>query len=189
MDVVKLNDTITEIENQAEVLKSTVKIYKEFENTLQEVSAGIETYENVGNDISKLKKEMEDSLEKQFKFLDNLDNKLDDIKSEMGKQINFLRQENKGAYKTLEEGLYSKLERHKSDIQVDIRNEGAQIERGLKNALDEKFISISKELENKFHDLKGTFEGGIRKQNKFLIVISIITILNLILCGLLFFMK
>lgn len=181
MDAVRLNNTITEIENEAKKLKSTVEIYTEFKKTLEEVSAGIEMYENVESDINKVKVDIEESLKRQFDFLDNLDKRVGDIKSGIGEQLELLRQENKNLYKDLEDSMSSKLEKHKSDIQVDIRNEGIQIERGFKNSLDEKFISFGEGLKNKFDSFRDSLEGKINKQSTYLIIISAAMILNLML--------
>lgn len=177
MNAGKLDKTIEEIENQSEKLKSITKVYEELGKLQEEVAAGVESYEEIANSLNNIKSEIENSIKNQSDFWDKLRNDVVDFNKGYNKQIELLREENKSLYNSLENIVSSKLEKHKSDIQVEIRNEGMQIERGFKNAIDEKFISLETSLNKKF------------SKNNIFTVIGIITSLIILVLLILMMIK
>ena len=66
------------------------------------------------------------------------------------KKIQELYQDNKNFQKELDASLITRLDKHKSDIQVEIRNEGSQIQRSFETTLDTNFNSMETKLKELF---------------------------------------
>ena len=66
------------------------------------------------------------------------------------KKIQELYQDNKNFQKELDASLITRLDKHKSDIQVDLRNEGTQIQRGFETTLNTNFNSMESKLKELF---------------------------------------
>ena len=91
------------------------------------------------------------SISKQVKYrLDESKEHLKKLNSEMLKKIQELYQDNKKFQKELDSSLITRLDKHKSDIQVEIRNEGAQIQRGFETTLNSNFSSMELKLKKLF---------------------------------------
>jgi len=139
----ELNKTISELEMQVKKFKNISEVYSELIA--------------LKSDLVRLKEQISYSSEKLTGIADNLDSKL----SSYEKLFTELSKDNKSFQKELEQHITSKLEKHKSDIQVEIRNEGTQIQRGFENSLTLNFNnlqSIMKEVyskqEKKINSLK-----------------------------------
>lgn len=128
----ELNKTISELESQVKKFKSISELYSEME-TLK-------------LDLVKLKEQGSDSSEKIKIISERLDNKL----ASYEKLLSELNKDNKTFQRELEQHITSKLDKHKSDIQVEIRNEGTQIQRGFENSLTQNFNKIESKLQEFF---------------------------------------
>ena len=65
-------------------------------------------------------------------------------------KIGELYQDNKNFQKELDGSLVTRLDKHKSDIQVEIRNEGTQIQRGFETTLNSNFNTMESKLNEYF---------------------------------------
>jgi len=128
----ELNNTITELETQVEKFKSISELYYEILN--------------LKLDLVTLKDQSKSSSGKIKIIIEKLDSKLaiyENLLSELTK-------DNKIFQKELEQYITSKLEMHKSDIQVEIRNEGVQIQRGFENSLTQNFNNLQSKMQDIF---------------------------------------
>jgi hypothetical protein len=141
MDLDKLDKTIKELDQSSKQIKGFSEIFSELAKLQNAVSQNNDFFKSAASKLEKISAALEDEL-KAFK----------------------------ATFKELENTLMSRLDRHKSDIQVDIRNEGTQIQRGFENSLTSNF----NRLENKVNEQFKTFEGQI-KGNKTLIIICLIS--------------
>lgn len=131
-DFKKLDSAIKELEKQSNDLKDFNAVYAE---------------------IGKLKQDLLDNL----KFLRENNKGLTDISKEVEKRlddsqkkIDELYRDNKAFQKELDSSIASRLDKHKSDIQVEIRNEGAQIQRAFETTLSSNFNQIESRMKEAF---------------------------------------
>lgn len=159
----ELNKTISELETQVKKFKSISEVYSEL-SVLK-------------SDLVRLKEQSSDSSEKLKIITEKLDSKL----ATYEKLLSELTKDNKNFQKELEEHITSKLEKHKSDIQVEIRNEGVQIQRGFENSLTLNFNS----LQSKIQEI-------LLKQEKQINSLKIVVYIAIVLClglGAIIFLK
>lgn len=125
----ELNKTISELETQVRKFKSISEVYSEL-TVLK-------------SDLIRLKEQSSDSSEKLKVIIDKLDSKL----ASYEQLLTELSKDNKSFQKELEQHITSKLDKHKSDIQVEIRNEGTQIQRGFENSLTLNFNNLQSKMQ------------------------------------------
>jgi len=152
MDYGKLDKTINELEQSSKQLKGFSELFSELSSLHNSV------------------KENNDFFKSASTKLENVSNSIDNSLKDFQK-----------TFKELDNSLVSRLDRHKSDIQVEIRNEGTQIQRGFENSLNSNFNNLENKVNEKFRE----FEIKI-KSNKTLIIISLIS--GLINIGLIAFL-
>jgi len=132
----ELNNTITELETQVEKFKSISELYYEMLN--------------LKLDLVTLKDQSKSSSEKIKIIIEKLDSKLAIYENLLFE----LTKSNKVFQKELEQYITSKLEMHKSDIKVEIRNEGVQIQRGFENSLTQNFNNLQSKMQEIFSSMK-----------------------------------
>jgi DNA repair exonuclease SbcCD ATPase subunit len=125
----ELNKTISELETQVKKFKSISEVYSELIV--------------LKSDLIKLKEQSRSSSEKLKTTTEKLDAKLEGYE----KLLSDLAKGNKNFQKELEQYITSKLDKHKSDIQVEIRNEGTQIQRGFENSLTLNFNNLQTKIQ------------------------------------------
>ncbi len=148
-DLEKLDNTIKELEKQSNDLKDFNAVYAEIAKLKQDLLENLKLLKENNKGLSDISKEVE-------KRLDESQKKIDEI-----------YKDNKAFQKELDASIASRLDKHKSDIHVDIRNEGTQIQRAFETTLNSNF----NQMESK---MKVAFE---RQTKQF----SILKILNSIL--------
>ncbi|MCB0538385.1 MAG: hypothetical protein KDE33_12760 [Bacteroidetes bacterium] len=148
----ELNKTISELEMQVKKFKSISEVYSEF-------SA-------FKSDLIRIKEQSGDSTNK----INTITEKLDDKLATYEKLLTELSKENKSFQKELEQHITSKLDKHKSDIQVEIRNEGTQIQRGFENSLILNFNN----LQSKIQEIYSKQEKKISLLQTLLIVVIVL---------------
>jgi len=97
----------------------------------------------------------------------HIDSKIDEVNNLTQKNIQELYQDNKNFQKELDASLITRLNKHKSNIQIEIRNEGSQIQRAFETTLNSNFNS----MESKLKDL---FEVQSKQLNMLKILIFIV---------------
>lgn len=125
----ELNKTISELEMQVKKFKNISEVYSE-------LSA-------LKSDLIRIKEQCGDSAVKIKTITEKLDGKLVTYE----KLLTELSKDNKSFQKELEQHITSKLDKHKSDIQVEIRNEGTQIQRGFENSLTLNFNNLQSKIQ------------------------------------------
>jgi hypothetical protein len=123
-----LNKTISDFESEVKKFKSVAEVYSELAKLKAE--------------LAKLHSVSQEGAAKIKLISDKLEAKL----VEYEKLLKNLEKSNRNFQKELEQHITSKLEKHKSDIQVEIRNEGLQIQRGFENSLNLNFNNLQLKL-------------------------------------------
>lgn len=142
-DLAKLDNAIKELEEQSNDLKEFNKVYSEIGKLKSDISENLRLLKEKNDDFESLSKRIQERLEESKKQLENLE-------SELIKKIQELYQDNKNFQKELDSSINSRLEKNKSDIQVEIRNEGTQIQRAFENALISNFNNMESKLKEQF---------------------------------------
>lgn len=145
-DLEKLDNAIKELEKQSNDLKDFNAIYAEIANLKQDISGNLKLLKENNKELTEISKQVEQRL-------DDYQKKIDDI-----------YKDSKAFQKELDSSLSSRLEKHKSDIQIEIRNEGAQIQRAFETVLNSNF----NKLESKVWD-------AFERQTKQLSILKILT--------------
>ena len=85
-----------------------------------------------------------------------------------------LYDDNKKYQKELDATLNSKLEKNKSDIEVTVRNEGAQIQRAFETSLKSNFTEMSRAIDDRFDTQSKT----VKRNTTLLIVILLVQLVT-----------
>lgn len=165
MDLEKMDSIVNELEQSSKQLKGFTDVYAEVSTLQSKISQNLELIKENNNNLNIvsdfLKRQIEENT-KQLKVInDFLEQKIEEI-----------YKDNKAFQKELDSTLLTRLEKHKSDIHVDLRNEGAQIQRAFETKLNSIFI----EIESKFKtliDLQSKEIQTVKFLNFILIIISL----------------
>lgn len=139
-DLEKLDSVIKELVDQSNELKAFNAVYSEIGKIKSDISENLNVLKENNEGFESLSSEIQVNLEQSKKLLENL-------QSEQLRKIQELYQDNKNFQKDLDSSLASRLEKNKSDIQVEIRNEGSQIQRSLENTLTSSLNQMELKLE------------------------------------------
>lgn len=142
-DLEKLDRTIQELELQSNELKEFNKIYAEIGKLKQDISDNLSLLKENNDGFKALSNEIESRLQKAEEQAE----KLEDV---LSKKVQELYQDNKNFQKELDNNLTTRLEKHKSDIQLEVRNEGTQIQRAFELTLNSNFNAMESKLKEKF---------------------------------------
>lgn len=142
-DLKKLDNTIKELEKQSNDLKNFNKAYSEIAKLKDEISNSLLLLKENNNGFNKISTEVKLRLEKTKKQVENLENGL-------LKKIQEFYQDNKNFQKELDGSLITRLNKHKSDITVDLRNEGTQIQRAFETTLNSKLNKMESNTRERF---------------------------------------
>ncbi|WP_446787392.1 hypothetical protein [Macellibacteroides fermentans] len=196
IDVKKLHKTIDELENHSATLARVAVLYENLEKFKTEldilstiISKNEALFRKTEADIREAIEALKAQLAKMPIELNALREEIDKSSTAMCQEINRIleasAENQKAALGTLLKDLQSLQSKHRSDIEVAIRNEGAQIQRGLENIVKEKILTIQTMLEKSFSDV----EAKIIKQNRYLLICFALTGINtaLLLAALWFF--
>jgi hypothetical protein len=142
-DLKKLDNVVKELEEQSNELKEFNKIFSEIGRIKQDISKNIDLQKENNNNFRFLSGDIQ-------KRLENSQNQFENLKVEFLGKIQELYQDNKSFQKELDASIVTRLDKHKSDIQLEIRNEGAQMQRSFENALISNFNSLEAKINEKF---------------------------------------
>lgn len=143
-DLEKLDNAIKELEIQSNDLKDFNKVYSEIGKLKDGISNSLTILKDNNDGFSSISNEVKLRLEESKKQIETLEN-------ELVKKIQVLYQDNKNFQKELDASLITRLDKHKSDIQVEVRNEGTQIQRGFETTLNTNFNSMESKLKELFN--------------------------------------
>lgn len=142
-DLEKLDNTIKELEKQSNDLKNFNEVYSEIAKLKDGISNSLSLLKENNDGFNKISTEVKSRLEKTKKQVESLEN-------ELLKKIQELYQDNKKFQKELDESLITRLNKHKSDIKVDLRNEGTQIQRAFETTLNSNINSMESKIKELF---------------------------------------
>jgi hypothetical protein len=143
MDLEKLDNVVNELEQNSRQLKDFTTIYSEIGDLQLRLSRNLGFIEennknlNIVSDV--LKRKTEENT-KQLKVLNDF----------LEQKIEVIYKDNKSFQKDLDSTLITRLDKHKSDIQIEIRNEGTQIQRAFETTLNSNFNSIEIKIKERF---------------------------------------
>lgn len=143
-DLTKLVNTINELEEQSNNLKEFNKVYGEIGKLKQDIANSLRLLKENNEGLGIVSEKIQSRLVKSEKQIEKLE-------SELLKKIQELYQDNKNFQKELDASLITRLDKHKSDIQVEIRNEGTQIQRAFEISLNTNFNSMESKLKKNFY--------------------------------------
>lgn len=143
-DLEKLDNAIKELEIQSNDFKEISEMYAEIAKLKDGIFENLALLKENNEGFNTISEEVTSRLE-------NSKEQLDKIESELVRKIQELYQDNKNFQKELDGSLVTRLDKHKSDIQVEIRNEGTQIQRGFETTLNSNFSSMESKLKEHFN--------------------------------------
>ena len=132
MDLEKLDNAVKELEKQSTELKNLSSVYSEIAKLKQDILENIRLLKENNKELATISSEVEKHLE------------------ESRKKIDEIYRDNKAFQKELDTSIVSRLDKHKSDIQVDIRNEGTQIQRSFATTLNFNFNQMESQIKDAF---------------------------------------
>jgi hypothetical protein len=143
MDLEKLDNVINELEQNSKQLKDFTAIYSEISTLQSNISHNLKLIEENNknlNSVSDVIKKQTEENTKQLKVANDF----------LEQKIGEIYKDNKAFQKELDSTLTTRLEKHKSDIQVEIRNEGTQIQRAFETTLNSNFNSMETKIKERF---------------------------------------
>lgn len=154
-DLEKLDNAINELEKQSNSLRDFSSVYAEIAKLKQDIADNLKLLEENNHGLSEVSKETE-------KYLAELQRKIEEI-----------FKDNKSFQKELDGSITSRLEKHRSDIQVEIRDQGTQAQRAFETTLN----SIFNQMESKF---KAEFDRQVKQLStlKILMLVLIAMVLG-----------
>ncbi len=142
-DLTKLDDAIKELEIQSKDLVEFNKVYSEIGNLKSELNENLKLLEKNNKGFESLSESIHEKLG-QFK------KQIEKFEVDLLELIQELYKDNKNFQKELDSSITSRLEKNKSDIQIEIRNEGIQIQRALENSLTSSFNNMETSIKEQF---------------------------------------
>jgi len=160
----KLNNAIKDLEEQSNDLKEFNKVYSEIAKLKSDIKDNLKLLREYNKGFESISVNINDNLENSKKQFENLE-------SDLLKKINELYRDNKNFQKELDSSINSRLEKNKSDIQVEIRNEGIQIQRTFENIITSSFNNMDSTLNEYFQAQE---QDLINLKHLFYLVIAIL---------------
>ena len=160
-DLVKLDNVINELESQSRELLEVNKLLSEVATLKDELAKSLVVLEENNKGFESLTENLKTSIKQS---LEKLASKVDELYGD-----------NKRFYKELDALLHSLLEKHKSDIQVEVRNESQQIRDEIRD--------LQSDLERKTNLLSSKVEETNTQQNKKSTILMVLLFLILCLSG------
>ena len=139
----KLDNTIEQLERQSRDLEEFARIYKLISSLKSDIESSQAKIVENNDSFSELVDKIQKVLGEYSESLESMENKLLE-------KVRELYDDNKKYQKDLDGTINSKLEKNKSDIEVTVRNEGAQIQRAFETSLKSNFTEMSRAIDDRF---------------------------------------
>ena len=139
----KLDNTIEQLERQSRDLEEFARIYKLISSLKSDIELSQAKIVENNDSFSELVDKIQKALGEYSESLETMENKLLE-------KVRELYDDNKKYQKDLDGTINSKLEKNKSDIEVTVRNEGAQIQRAFETSLKSNFTEMSGAIDDRF---------------------------------------
>jgi protein subunit release factor A len=144
MDLEKLDSIVNELEHNSQQLKGFTAVYSEISTLQSNISRNLELIEENNkslNSISDVIRQKTEENTEQLKVANDF----------LEQKIGEIYKDNKAFQKELDAMLITRLDKHKSDIQIEIRNEGTQIQRAFETTLNSNFNSMESKIKEQFN--------------------------------------
>lgn len=162
----KLDNTIEQLERQSRDLEEFARIYKLISSLKSDIESSQAKIVENNDSFSELVDKIQKVLGEYSESLESMENKLLE-------KVRELYDDNKKYQKDLDGTINSKLEKNKSDIEVTVRNEGAQIQRAFETSLKSNFTEMSGAIDDRF-DLQSK---TVMRNTTLLIVILLVQLI------------
>jgi len=143
MDLEKLDSVVNELEHNSKQLKDFTAVYSEISALQSNISRNLELIDENNKSLNSvsdvIKKKTEENTEQLKVTNDFLEQKIGEI-----------YKDNKAFQKELDATLITRLDKHRSDIQIEIRNEGTQIQRAFETTLNSNFNKMESKIKERF---------------------------------------
>lgn len=143
MDLEKLDSVVNELEHNSKQLKDFTAVYSEISTLQSNISRNLELIEENNkslNSVSDVIKKKTEENTQQLKVANEF----------LEQKIGEIYKDNKSFQKELDATLITRLDKHKSDIQIEIRNEGTQIQRAFETTLNSNFNTMEGKIKERF---------------------------------------
>lgn len=160
----KLDETISDLEKQAEMLKQNNKVLAKVADLSNQIDKGV-------NELAQGNKNFDTVKTEIHKSLTSLNNEVTNIEKQNKKHIETILNSNKKFLREFEETVSSKIERFSSDIQVTIRQERTQLQESLQN-----------NITNQFNNLESKQKELFNQQTKQISLLRTLLIVTIVLC-------
>ena len=160
----KLDETISDLEKQAEMLKQNNKVLAKVADLSNQIDKGV-------NELTQGNKNFDTVKTEIHKSLTSLNNEVTNIEKQNKKHIETILNSNKKFLREFEETVSSKIERFSSDIQVTIRQERTQLQESLQN-----------NITNQFNNLESKQKELFNQQTKQISLLRTLLIVTIVLC-------
>lgn len=163
-NLTKLDETISDLEKQAEMLKQNNKVLAKVADLSNQIDKGVNELVQGNKNFDTVKTEI-------HKSLTSLNNEVTNIEKQNEKLIETILNSNKKFLREFEETVSSKIERFSSDIQVTIRQERTQLQESLQN-----------NITNQFNNLESKQKELFNQQTKQIFLLKTLLIVTIVLC-------
>lgn len=144
-DLEKLDNAINDFLEQSDNLKEFSQVYSEISKLKNDISRSLDLLKTNNEGFELLSGEI-------LQRLRGSEQQLEKLETSLLKKIQELYLDNKNFQKELDSSILSRLEKHKSDIQVEVRSEGSQIQRAFENSLNTNFINMMSKVEDLYDE-------------------------------------
>ncbi len=168
IDARELNNAIECLESEVQNIKKLSKIIDNIEKLNKDVSLNNESYKDAIERIRKIKNE-------NISFNKELISSYNELENELLTQLQNIRNENKKSHLEFDEILSSRLDRNKSDIQITMHKNNNKVIDDIEDKVSSKIL----ELNNNIKVYNDDLNKKIAKQNKLMIVLIVMFLLNI----------
>lgn len=150
----KLDETIGQLEKQAEMLKQNNNVLAKVSELAKSIEEGVAELSSGNNNFDGTKKDIQNSLK-------SLNDSVSNLEKENEKHIDSIITANKKYLSELEEIVSSKIKRFSSDIEVTIRQERSQLQESLQNSLTTHFNRLEEKHSKQISLLRNMLVAGL----------------------------
>lgn len=143
MDLEKLDSVVNELELNSKQLKDFTDVYSEISSLQSNISHNLQLIEQNNKSLNSVSSVIKKKTEENTELLKVANEFLE-------QKIGEIYKDNKSFQKELDATLITRLDKHKSDIQVEIRNEGTQIQRAFETTLNSNFNTMQSKIKEQF---------------------------------------
>lgn len=214
VDVKKLDSAIESLEYEIDNIKNLSKIVTDIAILNEDVSANNKSSNDVIEELMIIKKELSDTIGTYERFIEDvkqglerinntldsrvfeiqkdniefnksLENSYKEIENDLLTKLQNIRSENKKMYLEFDDLLSSKLDKNKSDIQIEIRNNSKEIIEIIEVKINSRVV----ELENNIIKYYDEVSKKAENNKKLLLLLTVIAVINVFIVAYTSFVK